>query len=139
VRIHETARAGARLAAAGLDRSAASLVAGALDAAAAFGLRLPGIYAGEQRAEGGSPCLHPTACRPAAFAAAGAVHLLSALAGVRPDVPGGSVLLRPLACAPAGAVRLNGIRVGEAPFEVRVSRVGTAMAEEAARGLRLGP
>jgi glycogen debranching enzyme len=138
VRVHETAVAAAGLAAAGLEEAAAALVTGVLDAAAAFGLRLPEIYAGEQRAGGEAPCPHPMACRPAALAAAGSVHLLAALAGVRPDVPGGTVALRPLSRAPAGAVRLGGMRVAQAPFAVRVGRLGTAMVEEAAPGLRLG-
>lgn len=138
VRVHETAVAVAGLTSAGLEEAAASLVTGVLDAAAAFGLRLPEMYAGEQRAGGDAPCPHPMACRPAATAAAGAVHLLAALAGVRPDVPGGTVALRPLSRAPVGAVRLSGIRVAEAPFAVRVGRLGTAMVEEAAPGLRLG-
>lgn len=138
VRVHETAVAVAGLAASGLEEAAASLMKGVLDAAAAFGLRLPEIYAGEQRTGSGPPCPHPMACRPAALAAAGSVHLLTALAGVRPDAPGGSVALRPLSCAPVGAVRLSGIRIAEAPFAVRVGRRGTAMVEEAAPGLRLG-
>jgi hypothetical protein len=78
------------------------------------------------------------ACRPAAVAAAGAVHLLLALAGVRPDAPGGTVAVRPIGTAPLGAVHLSGLRVAEQPFSVRVSRLGMAMIEEAAPGLRLG-
>lgn len=138
VRVHDTAVAVTGLAAAGLEEAAASLLGGLLGAAEAFGMRLPEIYAGEQRVRGRTPCPHPVACRPAALAAAGAVHVLAALAGVRPDVPGGSVALRPLVCAPAGAVRVSGLRVAQAPFAVRVGRLGTAMVEEAAPGLRLG-
>ncbi|MGW5352687.1 amylo-alpha-1,6-glucosidase [Streptomyces sp. NPDC004031] len=138
VRVHETAVAVAGLAAAGYDDAAAALLTGVLDAAAAFGMRLPEMYAGEQRAGGRAPCPHPMACRPAALAAGGAVHLLAALAGVRPDVPGGSVALRPLARTPAGAVRVGGMQVAGAPFAVRIGRQGTAMVEEAAPGLRLG-
>ncbi|WP_031513012.1 glycogen debranching N-terminal domain-containing protein [Streptomyces sp. NRRL F-5123] len=138
VRVHETAVAVAGLAAAGYEDAAATLLTGTLDAAAAFGMRVPEIYAGEQRAVGRVPCPHPMACRPAALAAGGAVHLLAALAGVRPDVPGGSVALRPLAGTPAGAVRVSGMQVAGAPFAVRIGRLGTAMVEEAAPGLRLG-
>lgn len=138
VRVHDTAVAAVRLAGAGREREAAALLTGVLDAAAGFGMRMPEIYAGDQRAAGRLPCPHPMACRPAALAAAGAVHLLAALVGVRPDVPGGSVALRPLTGAPAGAVRWSGIRVAQQPFAVRVGRLGTAMVEEAAAGLRLG-
>ncbi|MFJ1587710.1 glycogen debranching N-terminal domain-containing protein [Streptomyces sp. NPDC088197] len=138
VRVHETALAVSGLAAAGLEKEASALVGGVLDAAAEFGLRMPEIYGGEQRSAGGAPCPHPMACRPAAVAAAGAVHLLTALAGVRPDAPGGTVAVRPISAAPLGAVHLTGLRVAEQPFSVRVSRLGMAMIEEAAPGLRLG-
>lgn len=137
VRIHESVLAVTGLAASGLQEPAAALMEGLLDAAAAFGLRMPEMHAGGQRTVGASPCPHPMACRPAALAAAGSVHLLSALAGVRPDVPGGSVTLRPLPCAAVGAVRLSGIRVAEAPFAVQVGRLGTATVEGAAAGLRV--
>ncbi|MEU6850101.1 glycogen debranching N-terminal domain-containing protein [Actinacidiphila alni] len=138
VRVHETALAVSGLAAAGLEREASALVGGVLDAAAGFGLRLPEMYGGERRSPGPAPCPHPTACRPAAVAAAGAVHLLMALVGVRPDAPGGTVAVRPVGTAPLGALRLSGLRVAEQPFSVRVSRMGMAMIEEAAPGLRLG-
>jgi len=138
VRVHETAVAVAGLAALGLEKEAAALVTGVLDAAGAFGMRLPEIYGGEQRTAGGAPCPHPVACRPSAVAAAGAVHILVALAGVRPDAPGGAVAVRPMADAPLGALRLSGLRVAGEPFAVRVSRLGLGMVEEAAEGLQLG-
>lgn len=138
MRVHDTAVAAVGLAGAGRADSAAALLAGVMDAAAAFGMRLPEIYAGEQRAPGSRPCPHPMACRPAATAAAGVVHVMAALAGVRPDVPGGSVALRPMAGTPVGAVRLSGMRVAQQPFAVRVGRSGTATVEQAAAGLRLG-
>jgi hypothetical protein len=138
VRVHETAVAAVCLARAGHTDGAAALLAGVVEAAAGFGMRLPEIYAGEQRLAGGLPCPHPMACRPAALAAAGVVHLLAGLAGVRPDVPGGSVALRPPPGSPVGAVRLGGMRVARQPFAVRIGRSGTASVEEAAAGLRLG-
>lgn len=63
VRLHETAVAVAGLAAAGFEKEASSLLRGALDAAETFAHRLPEMYAGEQRTEGGAPCRTP---RPAA-------------------------------------------------------------------------
>ncbi len=138
VRVHETAVAVAGLLAAGYEKEAAGLLRGTLDAAEAFGHRLPEMYAGEQRTAGSAPLPHPAACRPAAVAAAGAVQLLTALAGVRPDVPAGSVTVRPPRTAPLGEVRFTGLRVAEQPFAVRVSRLGLGMVEEAADGLQLG-
>ncbi|MFI8293807.1 glycogen debranching N-terminal domain-containing protein [Streptomyces sp. NPDC085614] len=138
VRVHETAVAVAGLATAGYEKEAASLLRGLVDAAEAFGYRLPEMYAGEQRTTGAVPVPHPAACRPAAVAAAAGVHLLTVLAGIRPDVPGGTIALQPVRSAPLGAVRLSGLRVAGGPFAVRVSRLGLGMVEEAPEGLQLG-
>ncbi|WP_234485671.1 glycogen debranching N-terminal domain-containing protein [Streptomyces sp. MBT97] len=138
VRIHETAVAVAGLGVAGYEKEATALLRGVLAAAEAFGHRLPEMYAGEQRVDGQAPLPHPAACRPAATAAGAGVLLLTTLAGVRPDAPAGTVVLRPLRGAPLGEVALTGLRVGDAPFSVRVGRLGLAMVEEAAPGLRLG-
>ncbi|WP_314410396.1 glycogen debranching N-terminal domain-containing protein [Streptomyces kroppenstedtii] len=138
VHVHETALAVAGLAAAGYEKEASALLLGVLAAAEAFGHRLPEMYAGERRTEGGSPVPHPAACRPAATAAAAGVLLLATLTGIRPDVPAGTVTLRPVRGAPLGEIGLTGLRVAGAPFSVRVSRLGLAMVEEAADGLQLG-
>ncbi|MFD5101419.1 glycogen debranching N-terminal domain-containing protein [Streptomyces albidochromogenes] len=138
VRVHETAVAVAGLAAAGYEREASALLRGVLDAAVAFGNRLPEMYAGEQRTAGSLPVPHPAACRPAAVSAAAGVHLLTALAGIRPDAPAGTVALFPVRGAPLGAVQFSGLRVAGEPFGVRVSRLGLGMIEEAAGALQLG-
>lgn len=138
VRVHETAVACAGLAAAGYEKEASGLLRGVLGAAEAFGYRLPEMYAGEQRRAGSVPAPHPTACRPAAVAAAAGVHLVTTLAGIRPDAPAATVSLRPVRCAPLGAVQLSGLRVAGEPFAVRISRLGLGMIEEAAAGLQLG-
>ncbi|WP_327359098.1 glycogen debranching N-terminal domain-containing protein [Streptomyces sp. NBC_01304] len=138
VRVHETALAATGLAAAGYDKEANSLLRGLLAAAEAFGSRLPEMFAGEQRTEGGAPLPHPAACRPAATAAAAGIQLLVALAGIRPDAPAGTVTLDPVRSAPLGEVGFTGLTVAGSPFSVRVSRLGLAMVEEAADGLQLG-
>lgn len=138
VRVQETALAVAGLAAAGYEKEAGGLLRGLLAAAAHFGHRLPEMFAGEQRSDGSAPVPHPAACRPAATAAASGILLLTTLVGIRPDVPAGTVTLRPLHSAPLGELGLTGLRVAGAPFSVRVSRLGLAMVEEAADGLRLG-
>ncbi|AIA06349.1 glycogen-debranching protein [Streptomyces noursei ZPM] len=137
VRVHETAVAAIGLAAAGHEAAAGALAKGLLDAAEHFGYRLPEMFAGEQRTAGSVPVPHPAACRPAALAAAGAVQILIALAGLRPDVPAGTVAVRPLGNAPLGAVQLTGLTIAEHPFAVRISRLGMGMVEEAADGLQL--
>ncbi|WP_330460254.1 glycogen debranching protein [Streptomyces sp. NBC_00820] len=138
LRVHETALAVAGLAAAGYEKEAGGLLRGLLEAAEHFGYRLPDMFAGEQRSGGSAPLPHPAACRPAATAAASAVLVLGAVAGIRPDVPTGTVTLRPLRSAPLGELGLTGLRVAGAPFAVRVTRMGLAMVEEAADALQLG-
>ncbi|MFJ4471599.1 glycogen debranching N-terminal domain-containing protein [Streptomyces sp. NPDC089424] len=138
VRVQETATAVAGLAAAGYEKEASALLRGVLAAAVAFEHRLPEMYAGEPRGDGGAPLPHPAACRPAATTAAAGILLLTTLVGMRPDAPAGTVTLRPVRSAPLGEITLNGIRVAGAPFSVRVSRLGLAMVEEAAEGLQLG-
>ncbi|MGA5410448.1 glycogen debranching N-terminal domain-containing protein [Streptomyces lavendulocolor] len=138
VRVHETAVAVSGLAAAGYEKEAASLLRGLLDAAEAFAYRLPEMYGGDQRTTDSEPVPHPAACRPAAVASAVGVHLLTTVAGVRPDVPAHMVALHPMRGAPLGAVRLAGLRVAGEPFAVRVNRLGLGMVEEAAAGLQLG-
>ncbi|MFB7636781.1 glycogen debranching N-terminal domain-containing protein [Streptomyces sp. NPDC056149] len=138
VRVHETAVAVAGLAVAGHEVAAGALAKGFLDAAESFGHRLPEMFAGEQRTANAVPVPHPAACRPAAVAAAGAVHILVALAGLRPDVPARTVAVRPLGNAPLGAMQLTGLTLAEQPFAVRISRLGMGMVEEAADGLQLG-
>lgn len=138
VRVHETAVAVAGLAAAGLEHEAADLASGLLDAAEAFGHRLPEMFAGLRRTPGSGPVPHPAACRPAALGAASALLLVSAVTGIRPDAPAGTVTLRPMRSAPLGEVRISGLRIAGEPFAVRVSGRGLAMVEEAADGLQLG-
>ncbi|MFE6908649.1 amylo-alpha-1,6-glucosidase [Streptomyces erythrochromogenes] len=138
VRAYESAVAVSGLAAAGFQKEAAGLIRGLLDAAEAFDYRLPEMFAAEQRTAGSVPIPHPAACRPAAVAAAAGVHVLTALAGIRPDAPAGTVALVPLPGAPLGAIRLSGLRVAGEPFAVRVSRLGLGMVEEAADALQLG-
>ncbi|WP_405913525.1 glycogen debranching N-terminal domain-containing protein [Streptomyces sp. NBC_00963] len=138
VRVHETALAVAGLAASGFEKEACSLMGGVLAASDTFGHRLPEMYAGVQRTEDSVPLPHPAACRPAAVSAAAGIHLLTTLAGVRPDVPAGTVALRPMSSAPLGAIQLSGLSVAGEPFSVRVSRLGLGMVEEAAAGLQLG-
>jgi hypothetical protein len=126
------------IASAGLLRWEFDVSPGGSVAPEAFGQRLPELYAGRQRTDGGAPLPHPAAFRPAATAAAAAVQLLTTPAGIRPDAPAGTVTLRPLRSAPLGEIVLTGLRVAGGPFSVRVSRLGLAMVEEAVDGLRLG-
>ena len=87
---------------------------------------MPELYGGDDRALVNRPVPYPAACRPQAWAAAGAVLLLQAATGLYPDVPGGTVRLAPLAGAEFGAVAVDGLRVANTPVDVTVNRTGEA-------------
>ncbi|TDC27379.1 amylo-alpha-1,6-glucosidase [Micromonospora sp. 15K316] len=121
---HDTAIVLGNLARAGFRDTALTLADGLLGAAEAFDYRLPELYGGDDRSLLGRPVPYPAACRPQAWAAAGAVQLLQAATGLYPDVPGGTVRLAPLAGARLGAVAAEGLSVAGAPVGVTVDRAG---------------
>ena len=76
---HDTAIAITGLAADGFRAEAAQLSEGLLRAAAAFGYRMPELYAGDPASDVPAPIPYPAACRPQAWSAAAAVAVWSAL------------------------------------------------------------
>ncbi|SCK48309.1 Glycogen debranching enzyme (alpha-1,6-glucosidase) [Streptomyces sp. WMMB 714] len=137
VRLQESVTAVTGLARSGHEREAGALLRGIVDAAGRFGLRLPEMYAAEQRSRGGLPVPHPAACRPAAVAATGGIQLLLTLAGLHANVPEGTLTLRPLTTVPLGAVEFAGLRVAGEPFSVRVTDKGKGEVSEIPGSLRL--
>jgi len=111
---HDTAITILGLAAAGHDETAASLALGLVHASEQFGFRLPELYSGHP-----APVPYPAACRPQAWAAASAVAIVSALLGVRPDVPAGRVEIAPLRGAAFGALDVDGIVIAGRRVRVR--------------------
>ena len=73
---HDTAIAVLGLAAEGRHAVARSLAEGVVTAAEHFGFRLPELYAGTSAHDGEPVLAYPNACRPQAWAAAGAVALV---------------------------------------------------------------
>ncbi|MCF0095931.1 glycogen debranching N-terminal domain-containing protein [Micromonospora sp. MH99] len=123
---HDTAIVLAGLARGGHRDAALGLAEGLLAAAEAFDYRMPELYGGDDRALLDRPVPYPAACRPQAWAAAGAVLLLQAATGLYPDVPGETVRLTPLAGPELGAVRAANLRVAGRPVTVTVNRTGEA-------------
>lgn len=114
---HDTAIAVSNLAGAGHDVEAALLLGDLLAAAGSFQLRLPELFAGEQRHRGMEPLPYPAACRPQAWASGSILFLLRAALGIHPDLPHGRLVLRPLWPAPFAYLSLqdlplNGGRLG---------------------------
>lgn len=132
---HDTAIAVAGLAACGRHGESTALVEGLLAAAPHFDYRLPELFGGEQRRRGFPPLPYPPACRPQAWAAAAAVALVTAVVGLRPDVPHGRITLAPMRPSPVGALQAHGLRVGTGTLSVRVDATGEAAVVEAPQGL----
>jgi len=102
---HDTALVIAGLGRYGFVEEAQRVASGLLDAAEAFGGRLPELFCGFDRSEFGGPVPYPTSCSPQAWAAATPLLLLRSMLGLDPDVPGGRVGLAP--SLPPGLVPLE--------------------------------
>lgn len=109
--------------------AAATVAAGLLDAVAAFDGRPPELFVGDDRSEQEVPLPHPAACFPQAWSSAAVVHLLTTVAGLRPE--GGTLGAHPVRPWVFGAMSLHGVRVGERTFTVRIDPDGTAVVEPA--------
>jgi len=116
--------------------AATSLIEGLLSAAEGFDYRLPELYAGYQRSTRRAPLPYPASCHPQAWAAASSVVILTALLGMRPDMPHRTVHLAPIA-TPVGLHRVVGLRLGGAPVSVEVGPDGHGTLTAAPPGLRV--
>jgi glycogen debranching enzyme len=116
--------------------AALSLIEGLLGGAEAFGYRLPELYGGQSHQEQAAPLPYPASCHPQAWAAASSVAIMTALLGVRPDVPAGALALAPTTAGP-GLRRVSGLRVGEAGVTIHLSRDGQARVAGCPPGLRV--
>jgi glycogen debranching enzyme len=94
------------------------LAQGLLDAAAAFGGRLPELYCGFPRTEFDPPVPFPTSCSPQAWASAAPLLLVRALLGLEPHVPRGTLTVNPRLPTGWGEITLDGLRLGTATVAV---------------------
>jgi glycogen debranching enzyme len=128
---HDTAVVIRGLFRSGHAQAATGLADGLLAAAAAFGWRLPELYAGESRAQAPWPTPYPAACRPQAWSAAAAGVLTQALLGLDVDVPAGELTLRPPGVRIGGAslrLRVDGLVAGSETFSAGVDESGKGYA-----------
>lgn len=88
------------------------LAGGVLDAAAAFGGRLPELYCGFPRDEFDPPVPFPTSCSPQAWASAAPLLLVRALLGLEPHVPHRTITTSPHLPAAWGEITLTGLKLG---------------------------
>jgi glycogen debranching enzyme len=134
---HDTALVAAGMAGTGCHAEAGRLAEALLDAAWAFGGRPPELFGGFAADEFARPVPYPTSCSPQAWAAAAPVLLVTALLGLRPDVPGGAVTIDPH--LPEGwALQLTDVPLGD--HHLRLQARGDELLTAHAGGLRvLGP
>jgi glycogen debranching enzyme len=121
---HDTAIAILGLARTGHVLHSLELIEGVLAAGLALPGPLPELWGGDSRHEVPEPVPYPAACRPQAWAATSVVTLLTALLGLRPDVPQGLLAVRPVHPAPVGAIRAEGLRVAGRPLTVATDVAG---------------
>jgi hypothetical protein len=83
-----------------------------LDAAEAFGGRLPELYCGLPRSQFSSPVPYPTSCSPQAWASAAPLLLLRSFLGLDHHVPHKKVTVCPQLPTAWGRVTLTDLRCG---------------------------
>ena len=88
------------------------LATGLLDAAAAFGGRLPELYCGFARSQFRSPVPYPASCSPQAWASAAPLLLVRSFLGLDPHVPARRVAVAPHLPEAWGRITLSDLRLG---------------------------
>jgi len=120
---HDNAIAAAGFRRYGLDAEAGLVARGILDAAERFlSRRLPELFAGLHRDEGGFPVQYLGANIPQAWAAGSVVHLLSSLLGLRADAPNRALTTAPALPAWLGKLSVSNLQVGAGVVDLVVQR-----------------
>ena len=121
---HDNAIIAAGLARYGFVAEAQQVAQGILDAAEAFGGRLPELFCGFSRSEFPRPVPFPTSCSPQAWASAAPLLLLRSLLRFSPSVPHGEVRLAPIVPAAYLPLRLDGVEIGGSLARLEVTGKG---------------
>jgi glycogen debranching enzyme len=109
---HDSAIVAAGLMRYGFVEEAQAIAVGLLDAARAFGGRLPELFCGFDRAEFATPVAYPSSCSPQAWAAASPFSLLRTLLRFDPSVPEGQLWLAPALPPEFGDLKLTNVPLG---------------------------
>jgi glycogen debranching enzyme len=126
---HDNAIAVAGLMRYGFVREAQIVALAVLDAAEAFGGRLPELFCGFDRRRFGSPVQYPTSCSPQAWAAATPVHLLRTLLRLEPSLPEGRLVLSPVLPEPLLPLRMERMRIGDGVLTLDVGAAGCSITQ----------
>jgi glycogen debranching enzyme len=120
---HDNALIAAGFRSYGFDAEAARVARGLFDAAERFSSRrLPELFAGLPRDEGGFPVQYLGANVPQAWASGAVIHLVATLLGLDADAAAGVLRLRPSLPPWLTEIRLQRLTVGAARVDARVTR-----------------
>ncbi|MHB8245866.1 MAG: amylo-alpha-1,6-glucosidase [Acidimicrobiales bacterium] len=134
---HDSAICAAGLARYGFRAEATAVALGILDAAEAFGGRLPELFCGFDRTAFPTPVPYPASCAPQAWASAAPFLLLrSVLLGLQPSVPNGTVRISPSVPDSLGSLSVENFALGGARLSVEANE-GSAKVVGLPSGLRL--
>jgi len=107
----------------GLDDEAAKVIRALFDSAARFrSLRLPELFAGHQRREGGFPVQYLGANVPQAWASGAVIHAVCVLLGAEADASAGTLTFRPALPDWLPEVAFRGLGVGTSSIDGRIVR-----------------
>jgi glycogen debranching enzyme len=98
------------------------LATGLLDAATAFGGRLPELFCGFSRTDLSPPVPYPTSCSPQAWASAAPLLLVRSFLGLHPHAAHRTLTIRPSLPARWGKVTLKDLRLGAATVHITAER-----------------
>jgi glycogen debranching enzyme len=127
---HDTAIVVAGLRREGFADEAARLARGLVDAAEAFGYRMPELHAGDARTEVRAPLPYPAACRPQAWSATASVAVLGALLGLEVSEVGELVVDPVEGVGGWRGLTVEGVWAGGRVHRVRVGADGAARVDE---------
>ena len=109
---HDNAIIAAGLMRYGFVAEAQQVAVGMLDAAEAFGGRLPELFCGFDRDEFPAPVPYPTSCAPQAWASAAPVHLVRSLLRFEPWLPRGELWVAPALPEGFGRIQVSNLPLG---------------------------
>jgi glycogen debranching enzyme len=121
---HDSALVASGLMRYGFVAEAQQVAMGLLDAARAFGGRLPELFCGFDRGEFAEPVPYPTACSPQAWAAAAPLYLLRTLLRFDPWVPANKVWCAPVLPERLLPLRIENLRLAGAEVGLEVDTNG---------------
>jgi glycogen debranching enzyme len=124
---HDNAICAAGLMRYGFVTEAQQVFTGILEAAEAFGGRLPELFCGFDRAEFAEPVSYPTSCSPQAWASAAPFQLLRTLLRFDPSAPVGKLWCDPAIPARFLPLRIDSLHVAGATVSVDVREEGWSL------------